>query len=56
VSGLKRHFLVYPNYLAILEYNCVNAYGLSVAMLADASKTTAAVKPSARKPVKKTRE
>src|SRR6185312_13304889 len=30
VSGVKRHFLVYPNYQAILEYNCVNAYGLSV--------------------------
>jgi membrane-bound lytic murein transglycosylase B len=56
VSGLKRHFLVYPNYLAILEYNCVNAYGLSVALLADASKTTVTAKPSARKPVKKTRE
>jgi membrane-bound lytic murein transglycosylase B len=37
VSGVKRHFLVYPNYQAILEYNCVNAYGLSVALLADRS-------------------
>jgi membrane-bound lytic murein transglycosylase B len=36
VSGEKRHFLVYPNYQAILEYNCVNAYGLSVGILADA--------------------
>lgn len=35
VSGVKRHFLVYPNYQALLEYNCVNAYGLSVALLAD---------------------
>jgi membrane-bound lytic murein transglycosylase B len=35
VSGVKRHFLVYPNYQAILEYNCVNAYGLSVGMLGD---------------------
>jgi membrane-bound lytic murein transglycosylase B len=35
VSGVKRHFLVYPNYQAILGYNCVNAYGLSVALLAD---------------------
>ena len=26
--GVKRHFLVYPNYQALLEYNCVNAYGL----------------------------
>jgi membrane-bound lytic murein transglycosylase B len=35
VSGVKRHFLVYPNYQAILEYNCVNAYGLSVGLLGD---------------------
>jgi len=37
VSGVKRHFLVYPNYQAILEYNCVNAYALSVGLLADAT-------------------
>lgn len=35
ISGVKRHFLVYPNYQAILEYNCVNAYGLSVGLLGD---------------------
>lgn len=35
VSGEKRHFLVYPNYQALLSYNCVNAYGLSVGLLAD---------------------
>jgi membrane-bound lytic murein transglycosylase B len=40
VSGDKRHFLVYPNYEAILEYNCVNAYALSVGLLADASGST----------------
>jgi membrane-bound lytic murein transglycosylase B len=37
VSGVKRHFLVYPNYQALLEYNCVHAYGLGVALLADRS-------------------
>lgn len=37
VSGVKRHFLVYPNYQALLEYNCVNAYGLTVGLLSDAS-------------------
>jgi len=37
ISGVKRHFLVYPNYRAVLEYNCVNAYGLSVSLLADRS-------------------
>jgi membrane-bound lytic murein transglycosylase B len=31
----SRSFLVYPNYRAILAYNCVNAYGLSVGLLAD---------------------
>ena len=35
VMGDKRHFLVYPNYQALLEYNCVNAYGLSVGLLGD---------------------
>jgi membrane-bound lytic murein transglycosylase B len=45
VSGVKRHFLVYPNYQAILEYNCVNAYGLSVGVLADATGSTAARAP-----------
>ena len=35
VSGDKRHFLVYPNYQALLAYNCVNAYGLSVGLLSD---------------------
>ena len=39
VSGVKRHFLVYPNYQAILEYNCVNAYGLSVGLLGDARRS-----------------
>jgi membrane-bound lytic murein transglycosylase B len=30
-----REFLLYPNYQAILAYNCVHAYGLSVALLSD---------------------
>jgi membrane-bound lytic murein transglycosylase B len=53
VSGLTRHFLVYPNYQALLGYNCVNAYGLSVALLADRAtaapaKTTAKAAPRVR--------
>ena len=36
VSGTSRHFLVYTNYDALLEYNCAHAYALSVALLADA--------------------
>ena len=35
VRGAKRAFLVYPNYEALLAYNCAHAYGLSVALLSD---------------------
>lgn len=35
VSGSARHFLVYGNYDALLEYNCAHAYALSVGLLAD---------------------
>jgi len=50
ISGDKRHFLVYPNYQAILEYNCVNAYALTVGLLADrAMHTPPAAKPPARR-------
>jgi membrane-bound lytic murein transglycosylase B len=57
VSGVKRHFLVYPNYQAILEYNCVNAYGLSVGVLADRSAKGPAPAPArpAKKPITKRR-
>jgi membrane-bound lytic murein transglycosylase B len=57
VSGAKRQFLAYPNYQAILEYNCVNAYGVSVGLLADASgsKAAPAKTPAAKKTAKKKR-
>jgi len=35
VRGQRRHFLVYRNYDAILDYNCSNSYGVSVGVLAD---------------------
>ena len=35
VRGDKRHFLVYRNYKAILDYNCSNSYAVSVGALAD---------------------
>jgi membrane-bound lytic murein transglycosylase B len=35
VRGDRRHFLVYPNYSALLSYNCSNAYAVSVGLLAD---------------------
>ncbi|MGH9409040.1 MAG: lytic murein transglycosylase [Vicinamibacterales bacterium] len=46
VSGIHRYFLVYPNYHALLQYNCVNAYGLTVGLLAD--KTAAAARKRAK--------
>ena len=36
VSGTKRHFLVYKNFDAILEYNCSLSYAVTVALLGDA--------------------
>lgn len=35
VTAGTRRFLVYPNYDAILAYNCAHAYALSVGLLAD---------------------
>jgi membrane-bound lytic murein transglycosylase B len=35
VRGEKRHFLVYRNYEALLDYNCSNSYAVSVGLLAD---------------------
>jgi peptidoglycan lytic transglycosylase B len=35
VRGRRRHFLVYRNYEAILEYNCSNAYAVAIGLLAD---------------------
>lgn len=49
VLGVKRNFLVYPNYQALLEYNCVNAYGLSVGLLGDRA-ASARPAPPAPKP------
>jgi membrane-bound lytic murein transglycosylase B len=35
VQAGTRSFLLYPNYTAILEYNCAHTYALSVVLLAD---------------------
>lgn len=35
VGAGSRHFLVYRNYEALLEYNCAHSYALSIALLAD---------------------
>jgi len=62
VSGSSRHFLVYHNYDALLDYNCAHSYAVSVALLGDAVASTgplpsapppdAPVKP-AKRPAKK---
>ena len=36
VRGVKRYFLVYANYHALLQYNCSNSYAIGVGLLADA--------------------
>jgi len=57
VAGLvdvgERTFLVYPNYDAILGYNCAHYYALSVALLGDAIGGTTAG-PAAKVPARKT--
>lgn len=35
VRAGARSFLLYPNYEAILDYNCAHTYALSVALLSD---------------------
>ena len=35
VSGTTRHFLVYDNYDALLDYNCAHSYAVSVALLSN---------------------
>ena len=43
VSGSTRHFLVTPNYDAILDYNCSHSYAITVALLGDAIASTGKV-------------
>jgi membrane-bound lytic murein transglycosylase B len=43
VAGSTRHFLVNPNYDAILEYNCSHSYAITVALLGDAIASTGKV-------------
>jgi membrane-bound lytic murein transglycosylase B len=49
VSGTTRHFLVYQNYDALLEYNCANSYAISVALLGNAVMSDAPVKQAVAK-------
>jgi membrane-bound lytic murein transglycosylase B len=43
VSGTERHFLVYPNYDVLLDYNCAHSYAITVALLGDAIASTAPI-------------
>jgi len=35
VSGAKQHYLVFPSYDAILDYNCSHSYAITVGLLSD---------------------
>lgn len=35
VRGLSRHFLVYRNYDALIDYNCAHSYAISAGLLSD---------------------
>jgi membrane-bound lytic murein transglycosylase B len=35
VTDGARYFLVYPNYEALLAYNCATSYAISIGMLSD---------------------
>jgi membrane-bound lytic murein transglycosylase B len=49
VSGSMRHFLVYSNYDALLEYNCANSYAVSVALLGNAVTSAEPTKKPSRR-------
>jgi membrane-bound lytic murein transglycosylase B len=48
VSGSTRHFLVNPNYDAILDYNCSHSYAITVALLGDAIASNEKIPAQAR--------
>jgi peptidoglycan lytic transglycosylase B len=57
VSGSTRHFLVYGNYDALLDYNCAHSYAISVGLLGDAivSAPTSSAKPAPKRAAKPAR-
>jgi membrane-bound lytic murein transglycosylase B len=55
VSGATRHFLVYSNYDALLDYNCAHSYAISVGLLGNAIVSDTPPKTAkAKKTVKRT--
>jgi len=59
VSGTKQHYLVFPSYDAILDYNCSHSYAITVGILADRLGSSAAptrsAKPAKNSPPQRTR-
>ena len=57
VSGSTRHFLVYSNYDALLDYNCAHSYAISVGLLGDAIVTAPgkSAKPAPKRAARPTR-
>src|SRR4051812_10840823 len=55
VSGSTRHFLVYPNYDVLLDYNCSHSYAITVALLGDAVASTTPI-PAQSKATKKNKK
>ena len=51
----ERKFLVYPNYDAILGYNCAHYYALTVGLLGDALQATKGTKDGTTKDTKSTK-
>src|SRR5262245_28275664 len=54
VSGTKQHYLVFPSYDAILDYNCSHSYAITVGLLSDRI-ATAPPPPKSAKPRPKKR-
>ncbi len=52
VAGSTRHFLVNPDYDAILEYNCSHSYAITVALLGDAIASTGKIPPQPQRRAK----
>ena len=49
VAGSTRHFLVYSNYDALLDYNCAHSYAIMVGLLGDAIASDAPLKATTTK-------
>src|SRR2546428_14021032 len=49
VSGTKQHYLVFPSYDAILDYNCSHSYAITVGLLADRLAAAAPTKSASPK-------